>query len=812
MRTLLLFLSIAACTGAPPHLPDGPLDQPGGVPVIDLRRTTAAWTLPSTPAAVTKASFTLGPPRPTGASGQRPQWRYDLPFDPGPDSERFAPAGMVVRADGAALPWLQNVVQRDGWRIVDGDLVILAERPASGVVVEHPRLVEIETRLSPADSGLPPSEFVTFDLTIGPDHREGLLVPAGGRGRWTVDLPVGARLEAAVAPVPSQAGAPASLVVTVDRGDGAVEVASTSPSGDGYSPWVVDLSPYAGPSVTVGVEGRGPDGSLAFVAHPQIRGTEAQVAPRRVVWIGLDTTRRDKMGFYGSTLGLTPALDRWTQGALIADDAIAPAPRTRPSFRTALTGRRPLDAVAAPTILERLDRAGFVTAGIVANVHLNERFGFTRGTDRWWLDPQARAEGQVERAWSWLSEHRDQDSALFLHFMDAHTPYNPPPGARARWVTVTDPTLPAAITRTTLARWTRTGALSDSHKRYAEDLYNAEIAALDATLGPFLRRLDTLPGPTLVVLHSDHGEEFWDHGGFDHNHTLKPELVDAIVALRIPGQEPERLGAPVGLVDLAPTVAALAGLPDVPTDGQSLLAPIPQDRALDVAHLMYDTERWAVRTAERTYVLWTGSGEDAAFDRQADPTEDTPITLTTAERQTLQAELARLHGADVGPGWRARVELGTEVVTWKLPAPALSAGVLDPEVFSEHRANQVWGEAPPVRPDQVARVTLSDDGRELRIEPGPIGKGTLWIRFERPIGPGGLIESGDRSAPVRGGPQGGAPGLAALDVRDGTVIVPPPGEAARLLALTGRLEGVDPATAEVLRRLGYLQSSGSPAP
>ncbi|MFK7931665.1 MAG: sulfatase [Myxococcota bacterium] len=808
MRTLFLLWLTASCTPSPPATAPGSLDKPGGAQVLDLRREPASWALAPDDPVVKTDTFDLGLPRAGRTSSGRSQWISALPFDLDEEDGRFAPAGMTVEVDGRALPWLLNVRDREGWRIEDGKLVLFLDGKPGPIRVRYPRLKRLYERLSPSQSKLSPSDFVQYRLTIGQETREGLLITAGSSGTWTLNVPEGAHLVGSVARAPEGSLADSSLEVwATDRG--ADERLGSVHVDKDFSGINIDLSAFAGRSITLKIKALGEAPGGVFLAHPEIVGSKITTEPRRVLWVGLDTTRRDRLGVYGYERPITPKLDAWSREALVFERAVTPAPRTRPSFRAAFTGRRPLDAVGAPTFLDVLDQRGFATAGIVANVHLTERFGFTHGADTWTLDPRATAAQQTERAWRWLEAHRHQDSALFLHLMDPHTPYNPPEQTRSQFVRSSDPSMPKGVTRNTLKKWTTRGRLTAAHKQYASDLYDAELASLDAALGELLAKVATLPGPTLVIIHSDHGEEFWDHGGFDHNHTLKPELTDAVMILAGPGIEAGRTQTPAALMDLMPTVLRQLGIESPRTDGLDLFGDVPADRALDVAHLMYGTERWAVRTPERTYVYWTGTGEEQTFNQASDPTHSQPIPLSSPARADLQRSLAHAHGLDIGPGWRAKIVMAGEPFQWTLPHPALSAGVFDPERLTEQRANQVWGERPPVRTRDVATVSLSKDKTVLTITPGTVGRGVVWVRFETPVAPGGTIEASGQKGLVRGGPQRSLPGIVELDLREGSVLVPPPDEAARINASGGTLSGVDPATQKVLRDLGYL---GEPDP
>ena len=137
--------------------------------------------------------------------------------------------------------------------------------------------------------------------------------------------------------------------------------------------------------------------------------------PRRVIVVGMDTVRSDHMGFLGHTGGLTPALDAVARDAIVFERAWAPAPRTRPSFRSATTGRWPIPDGDAPTLAALLGAHGFQTAGFVANVQLSEELGFAEGFDTWVLDNMATADAQVDAALGWLRERPGEDVFLSLH-------------------------------------------------------------------------------------------------------------------------------------------------------------------------------------------------------------------------------------------------------------------------------------------------------------------------------------------------------------------------------------------------------------
>jgi arylsulfatase A-like enzyme len=784
--------------------------------------------------------FDLGPVEPaqTVVGDERAAYIYDLPFRTRRSQERFAPPGMKVLIDGLEVPYdiSPHAPGHEGWRLKDGQLhVVFPEaRGALSATLLHPALGQQVDRLEFSRSGLEQGEFVTHTHTALKQTRPGLLLPAPSSAEWDVVLPEGARFRAVPAligpplDVGTSDGAEVALSVVVDGiateadrrvvgVDGLVPgwwaraLGSVGP----LTPWEVDLSRWGGREVTLRLESyvHGTrDYDYLFVGTPVVSGTPT--APvRRVVVVGLDTTRWDHLGVHGYPLDTTPELDTFATRSAVFDRAWAPAPRTRPSFRSSTTGRGALDAVGATNIGEVFRERGFATAGIVANVHLSPRFGFHQGFEYWHLDPLARAEDQVDRALRWLEENRERDTYLFLHFMDPHLFYSAPEPFRERFVVEPAPLLPEVFTRWQVYSWTDQGILTPRERDYIEALYDGEMAYLSHELDRFFEGLESLGGNDLVVVHTDHGEEFWEHGGFEHNHTLYEELVRAALWVRPPGgiEGGRRIDEPAILADIAPTLYDYVGFADTPpTDGRSLKPLIDGadtggwERPVPIAHVMYDIEQWGVIYQGHKYVLATATGRERLVDLEADPEERSNL----AEQQDLtpfRLALAQAHGMPVGPGWRVRVTLTDPTpITWVLPQPCRGAGVVDPEAARRTRANLAWGEEPELRPEDIATVSISTDRQTLTITPGPHGEGVLWVMFDQEVPPGGEIRRGPEPLELNAGANEGAWAYIAdanLRVEPGMVLDPPIGEAARMAIA----EDASEADLELLRVLGYLR-------
>ncbi len=321
--------------------------------------------------------------------------------------------------------------------------------------------------------------------------------------------------------------------------------------------------------------------------------------PRNVVLILLDTVRADKLGCYGSGLGATPRIDRLAEEGVLFKRAYSHAPWTLPSCASILTSMYPpqhgaggrvggfleLDG-SVRTVAECFLDAGFATGAIINVDFLTDSFGMTQGfgdVDKEFyasnvkMRPAART---TNAAVSWIKANRDRQFFLMVHYFDPHLAYDPPLEYRRRFAMPEDRYRTDWVfgTRPQIAGY-RQGLVEfdNASIRRAEHLYNGEIAYTDHQVGLLLDELSRmgLARSTVVVLTADHGEEFLDHGDFEHGHTLYNELVHVPLIIRggagtAPGL---RVPSVVGLVDIAPTLCELIGIePDPAFIGKSLVS------------------------------------------------------------------------------------------------------------------------------------------------------------------------------------------------------------------------------------------------
>ncbi|MGH9379752.1 MAG: sulfatase [Thermoanaerobaculia bacterium] len=331
-----------------------------------------------------------------------------------------------------------------------------------------------------------------------------------------------------------------------------------------------------------------------------------------VLVIVVDTLRADALGVMGYARPTTPEIDRWARRARVYENAYSTAPWTLPAFGSLLTGTwpavhgagraedgrgdqppfSPLDP-GVPTVAEILSAAGWSSAAFVNNDFLAPHFDLGRGFDMWDFRPASRhgyrrADRVVDGALAWLRSHRDERYFLLVHLFDPHLPYGAPEPYLGRWGGAAAQSEVRTTVHELRARLRSGEGVSIATLRAA---YDEEVRFTDAQVGRLLRGLGELglARRTAVLLTADHGEEFQDHGGFEHGHTMFDELLRVPMLLEVPGGPAGRIDEPVSLVDVAPTVLDLLGVAAAkPMAGVSLARRPPAGtRTLIAEDLLY---------------------------------------------------------------------------------------------------------------------------------------------------------------------------------------------------------------------------------
>jgi arylsulfatase A-like enzyme len=400
----------------------------------------------------------------------------------------------------------------------------------------------------------------------------------------------------------------------------------------------------------------------------------------------IDALRADSLGTYGSRLPITPRIDAFAREAVVFERARSPASWTLPATFSVLSGRYPfhhgvhvpgdrLPTGAGPWLPALLERAGYETLGISQWMLGGDAFGLERGFGSFLLNVYENGKVPSSAARWFLAESlrrpRQPERPLFafLHTVDPHAPYEPADGDLAL-AAARPGRLPPDLynPQIFLARGLGRDPADVAHLR---GLYDGEVQAADREFGAFLDllRVYGLYDESLVVLVADHGEEFGEHGGFDHGRTLFDELLRVPLVVKFPrslGIAPRRAAMPASGLDVPPTVLAAIGRAPVPGfDGVDLLAALrpgaPPSPAAPPRVLYAETR--VDKTIESEAVDLTAvvvgdlkcigdpAGRDQsgrpvpavrAYDLARDPGERAPLPAGGPGPERCRAELARL--------------------------------------------------------------------------------------------------------------------------------------------------------------------------
>jgi len=385
-----------------------------------------------------------------------------------------------------------------------------------------------------------------------------------------------------------------------------------------------------------------------------------------VILLTVDTLRADGLSSFGSKHVQTPNMDALAQDGILFSHCFSAAPWTLPSVASIMTGVSPRTHGAMfrtstlpssiPTIAQYFEKAGYHTGAVGFNAFLRASSGINKGFEEYkWNPPLAFGEisrgGSVLKylaehvchlAWDgnttrltddaieWLGEHRDERFFFWLHLYDPHLAFTPPrkylpPEARQH------PGGPLTFDDLWGVR-KGTTRLDASGREWVQTLYESEIRYVDAEIGRLVKSLKEMDlyDDTLLVFTSDHGEEFWEHNGFDHGHAMYNELLHVPLVIKLPGNSVRlRCSAPVTNEDVLPTMLNQCGLAfdadameGVPLQGywEHPDSP-PAQKPLYATGLLYFGNQEEITVGHMKYIRSLTSGREQLFDLSVDPGE-----------------------------------------------------------------------------------------------------------------------------------------------------------------------------------------------
>jgi arylsulfatase A-like enzyme len=426
----------------------------------------------------------------------------------------------------------------------------------------------------------------------------------------------------------------------------------------------------------------------------------AESGAPNVLLLVLDTARALSMSVNGSDLPTTPELERFARKGILFMNAQAPSSWTLPSHASMFTGRlphqlttgfrTPLDS-SFPTLAEVLSRQGYHTAGFVANLHYASRdFGLDRGFMHYedyaisfgemflnssvgrylavrpgfrrlvgYYDILGRKNAELlnRDLLDWLDGRgNSRPFFAFINYYDAHEPYLPPEEFDRRFASAT-PRKPYLTDQSIRgARRLVKLSMTDAEVQREHEAYAASIAYLDYQIGRLLDSLEArgLLRNTLVIVTSDHGEQFGEHGMFVHGNSLYRPLLHVPLIMSLPEVVPEStvVNAPLNLRDLATTVIDLTGSEgEEDFDGATLRRYWDSTLAAADEPMLFEvitTGKPTGTVEELRSVIWGQleyirheNGREEFYDLSADPMEEHDLV----KARTAGPELAELRSA-----------------------------------------------------------------------------------------------------------------------------------------------------------------------
>jgi arylsulfatase A-like enzyme len=383
-----------------------------------------------------------------------------------------------------------------------------------------------------------------------------------------------------------------------------------------------------------------------------------------VLLITIDTLRADHLGIYGYRRNTSPHIDALGRQGTVFDAAFTFWPKTRGSFVMIHTGRRPSQNGYSrrhpvllglnPTIASVLGKAGYLTTAVVDNPNVAAQYGYGEGFERYretWEEAALATEMDRARAITEDGIHFIQNARperpffLWLHYVNPHAPYTPPPPYDTAFLDAESRTGPALpIVRDFHGGIPKQWAVAGRHRSaYYVAQYDGEIAAVDHEVGRVVAALQAsaMGGRTVVVLTADHGESLGEHGYyFDHGEDLFDPCLRIPLVIVAPGAPGGRRAPSLAsTLDLMPTILDVAKV-SYPPDlaGVSLLPLVFGTGKGGAGRLEAQNERDLVASFDARFKTVRtpvdGEARFALYDRERDPgeTRDVGAALPDALR------------------------------------------------------------------------------------------------------------------------------------------------------------------------------------
>lgn len=395
---------------------------------------------------------------------------------------------------------------------------------------------------------------------------------------------------------------------------------------------------------------------LAVAYSPVALGSPGQMP--NVLLVSIDTLRADGLHSYGNPRPTSPVIDELAANGTRYENFFSSAPWTLPGHATMFTGLEPdvhgtyvLDRKIpkqAPLISEVFKNAGYRTFAVTSNFLVSPAYGFGRGFDRFILRPEADAK-VVSSLFLKLLGRSKEPWFGFVHFFDPHLPYQPSSESRAE-LGIEGPAVEKVLSTMThlLYRFIDIYLPYDqAHKDAVRLLYDGEVRDADRELGRILEQIDL--ENTLVIVTSDHGEEFNEHGWSGHTVVLYDESLRVPLILHGPGVETGLvIDQTTDLAQLVPLILNKTGLPDPLNRGEAVFGQgaYGHTNAFGIHRYSWRQDGWSFLTrSQYTYGELEVEHAPGLFDNLAE--QENLLGDDPERAQRMQTEMEHFIGREI---------------------------------------------------------------------------------------------------------------------------------------------------------------------
>lgn len=426
-------------------------------------------------------------------------------------------------------------------------------------------------------------------------------------------------------------------------------------------------------------------GAKLSLEKPRTYNSDGFRPVRHVILLVIDTLRADMIRCQGEAAPPTPNIDNLASDCVRFSHAMSPSPWTMPAMVSLMTGLAPEvhGALAKnsrvpdglTTLAEYMKAAGYVTGASVDNPYLSAKHGMDAGFDEFIHYPRntrdtsfgtlilqrlfpkryrdlSSTDVTAAHAIEFIERHSEKNFFLWTHIFDPHIAYGPPERFQPKG------TPPSRIGRRFgSVKEIRLGMLypTPGEKEWIRKLYEGEVRYVDEAVGKIIQtlRAEGIYDDALIVLVSDHGEEFFEHGGIEHGHTLYDELLRVPLMVKLPGAAGKRVvEEPVSTQRVMATILGTCGIApgDAPSDGAETLIPAePTEEPKDTEETEYDPvfgtgclyfePRESVVLDGYKYIRGLDTGVEELYDLERDPAE-TKNVVDEQQRRVTRARAA----------------------------------------------------------------------------------------------------------------------------------------------------------------------------